>query len=380
MNDELTDRLSRQLHDQVDGWHDTPLTLEGVQGRARTIRRRRRAMTSGVVAAAVLAVAVPAGIGLSSRTDSTPDFTNPSPTEAVEEQPSAIGLPYLEGRTLVLPSGEERQLPGRYDGAVVLGDTVLAVAQDRETGEARLVHEDGSEVPLATTTLATNSDASAVAYVRADDHVVVESFDGAVFDLGEQRANLSPVSLVGGPDCSAPGSCAVWVNRGEGGFEVVQNGGPRVEPPPGVKVQDVATDGRVSVVTRAEPIDGGSCSAVFDGVATDADSCTLTYGRFSPDGAHLSAGPADEDGAGASFVAILQADGEEVVRFEPGRGGFVFSSTWEDSTHLLVTTYDYEKGWSVVRLGTDGTREVVLGPRPRGDDVTPAYGVLGPTG
>ena len=39
MNDELTSRLSRQLHDQVDGWHDTPLTLEGVQGRARMIRR-----------------------------------------------------------------------------------------------------------------------------------------------------------------------------------------------------------------------------------------------------------------------------------------------------------------------------------------------------
>ena len=378
MNDELTDRLSRQLHDQVDGWHDTPLTLEGVQGRARTIRRRRQAVTSGVVAAAVLAIAVPFGIGLSSRTDSSPDYTSPSPTEAVEQEPSAIGLPYLQGRTLVLPSGEERDLPGRYAGAVVLGDTVLGVARDRETGESRLVREDGTEVALSTPTLATNSDASAVAYVRADDHVVVESFDGAVFDLGEQRANLTPVALVGGPDCSAPGSCAAWVNRGEGGFEVVQNGGPRVQAPPGVKVQDVAADGRVSVVTRAVQTSGGVCSAVFDGVETDADSCTLTYGRFSPDGAHLSAAPAYRDGLGDTFVAILTADGEEVLRYQPDDSGVVFSSTWEDSSHLLATTFDYAEGWSVVRLGVDGSTEVVLGPSPRGDDTTPAYGVIGP--
>jgi hypothetical protein len=57
----------------------------------------------------------------------------------------------------------------------------------------------------------------------------------------------------------------------------------------------------------------------------------------------------------------------------------VWSSTWEDSGHLLVTTYSYDEGWSVVRLGTDGTQEVALGPSTRGDDVTPAYVVLGPT-
>jgi hypothetical protein len=383
MNDELTDpltsRLSRQLHEQVDDWHDTPLTLEGVQGRARSIRRRRQAMTTGLVAAAVLAVAIPAGIGLGNRTDSSPDYTSPSPTRVVEQEPSAIGVPYLEGRTLTLPGGQERELPARYDGAVVLGDRVLTVAQDPGSAGWTLTDlDDDSQVPLATGSLVTNSDASAVAYVRDDGHVLVESFDGTTTDLGPV-GNVQPVSLVGGPDCSAPGSCAVWFNRGEGGIDVVQNGGPAPARPDAVAVTDAAVDGRLSVVTSVDLGAGGACSAVLDGGTTTAESCDHTFGRFSPDGRHLSAAPAYESGIGDVFAAILTAGGEEVARYEPARGDFVWSSTWEDNDHLLVTTYSYDEGWSVVRLGTDGTQEVALGPSTRGDDVTPAYVVLGPT-
>ena len=58
MNDDLTTRLSRQLHEQVDDWHAAPLTLDGVRGRARSIQRTRRIVT-GTVAAAVVAVIVP---------------------------------------------------------------------------------------------------------------------------------------------------------------------------------------------------------------------------------------------------------------------------------------------------------------------------------
>jgi hypothetical protein len=379
MNDELTTRLSRQLHDQVDGWHDAPLTLEGVQGRARTIRRRRQAMTSGVVAAAVLAVAIPAGFGLASRTDSTPDYTNPSPTRVVEPEPSAIGVPYLEGRTLTLPGGQERELPGRYDGAVVLGDRVLAVGQDPESAAWTLTDlDDDSRVALATGSLVTNSDASAVAYVRDDGQVLVESFDGTVTELGS-AGNVEPIALVGGPDCSAPGSCAVWFDRGEGGIGVVQNGGPALEVPDAVAITDAAVDGRLSIVTSVDLAAGGACSAIIRRGAEAAESCDHTFGRFSPDGRHLSAAPAYESGIGDVFAAILAADGEEVARYEPGRGDFVWSSTWEDNDHLLVTTYAYDGGWSVVRLGVDGTQEVALGPSTRGDDVTPAYVVLGST-
>ena len=64
--DRLADELTRQLHAQVDTefdlGHDAPLSLDDVQGTARTIRRRRRALATGVAAVAVLAVAIPAGL------------------------------------------------------------------------------------------------------------------------------------------------------------------------------------------------------------------------------------------------------------------------------------------------------------------------------
>ena len=148
--------------------------------------------------------------------------------------------------------------------------------------------------------------------------------------------------------------------------------------PDAVAVTDAAVDGRLAVVSSVDLAAGGACSAILDGTTT-AESCDFTYGRFSPDGEHLSASPAYESGIGDVFAAILDADGQEVARFEPARGDFVWSSTWEDSSHLLVTTYDYDAGWSVVRLGTDGSQEVALGPSSNGDDVTPAYVVLGPS-
>ena len=57
------DRLSRSLHERADDVSGAPLGLADVQRSARGIQRRRR-IAGGLVAAAVVAVAVPLALNL----------------------------------------------------------------------------------------------------------------------------------------------------------------------------------------------------------------------------------------------------------------------------------------------------------------------------
>src|SRR4029079_8893191 len=83
------DDLGRTLRERADAMGEGhPLSLDDVKGRARGIRRRRYAAT-GLAAAAVLAVAIPAGVVVASNTASSevPPADQgrsepPSPTEA----------------------------------------------------------------------------------------------------------------------------------------------------------------------------------------------------------------------------------------------------------------------------------------------------------
>ena len=124
MNDDLTTRLSRQLHEQVDGWHGAPLTLDSVRGRAHTIRRTRRLAAAGAAAVAVAAIALPTTLlgGTNGRTDAPPEIAD-TPTLAGDG--SVLHVPYVTGRTLTMPDGSERELPQAYGEVTVWGDEVL---------------------------------------------------------------------------------------------------------------------------------------------------------------------------------------------------------------------------------------------------------------
>ena len=392
MNDELTTRLSRQLHDQVDDWHHTPLTLTGVQGRARTIRRRRQALTTGVVAAAVLAVGIPVGLSLDARTDSSDVPVAPSPSRVVDSAVpgggSEIGLPYLEDRILTLETGEELQLLETYTGGAVVDGTVYALSQDPDSLQNELSRLDDQgradgAVRVTESGIVTNAARSAIAYVRSeDDRAVVVGASGEETELGDlgDYGAAQLVALVGGPDCAeSAGSCTLWFNDGQGGAWVMDAAGEVTQAPGSpVEVTDVAPDGRVASVTDVDLTVGGACSAVAEPDGRRVfRTCDHTAGRFAPGGDHLSAHPAYQSGIGDTFVAILDAGGTEVARYEADRGDFVRSSTWEDAEHLLVTTYSYRDGWRVVRLGVDGSTETALGPDDGTGDARPAFTVLG---
>lgn len=378
MNDELTSRLSRQLHEQVDDWQAAPLSLEGVQGRARSIRRTRRAVAAGAVAAAVTAVVIPTTVltGNLNRSDRVPPATNP--TETVPASP--LGLPFLQGRTLTLTDGTEVALPEDYQGGAVLEGTVFGLRSD---GSGFLVLDQldqGGEVADSVTLdsgLARNVDGTALAYVT-DGELVVRWDDGQT-SLGEV-GRLHPVRLVGGPGCEESGPpCEVYLNDELGGDRVVTSDGDNrpVEGDP-VSVTDVSSDGRLSLITGVSELpEPGACSAVRD---PEADrevhaSCDYTFGIFSADGGLLSATHAYQDGFGDGWHAILDAEtGEELARYESSSGG-ITSSVWEDSRHLLVTSYE-DGRWRLTRLGADGSTETVLGPT-RGAEDEPPFVVLG---
>ena len=384
MNDELTTRLSRELHDQVDGWHAAPLTLDGVRGRARSIRRTRRIAIAGAAAVAVAAIAVPtalvgAGLDRSGGPD-VPPATN-SPTRAVDEA-SALGVPYLEGPTLTLPDGSTRELPQAYVGAVVLGDTAFGIHND-DSGFLVLDELDAGgnvvESERIDSAIAHNSDETAIAYVT-HGQLVVRSESGRL-ELGDVGGD-TPVRLVGGPDCANVGSdtCIVYLNEGRGGARLAVDTGAS-QPVPGdpLSVADVTEDGRISMVTGLKELpEPGSCGRVFDGQSGEEvfATCDYTLGRFSPDGRYLAATHSYRDGFGDGWRAILDAEtGAELARYESPSGG-ITGSVWEDSQHLLITSWE-DGEWKVTRLGVDGSTEVVLGPERAGQN-HPSYVVLGP--
>lgn len=383
MNDELTSRLSRQLHEQVDDWHAAPLSLEGVQGKARSIRRTRRAAAAGAVAAAVAAVVIPTTVltGSLNRSDRVPPATN-TPTGVVEQEPSGLGVPYVEGRTLVMPDGTAAELPRAYDGALpVSDDVVLALSVDND-GDAVLDRVEGGTVvqseALAGGGLAPNADGTAVAYVRAGGELVVESADGQ-FLLGAHGRG-QPIRLVGGPDCSDTDDCVVFLNLGDRPVAVASSGQVNDLPGNPLAVQDASAAGRVAMLMSVDDFEPSSCSRVVgdNGAgATVFETCDVTPDRFSPGGSHLSAGPSYQSGIGDSFVAILDAEsGTELGRYAP-ENGFVHTTVWEDEEHLLVLAHDWGTGqWTVIRLAADGSIEDALGPET-GGEMNPPWRLVG---
>lgn len=382
MNDHLTNELSRQLHDEVDGWHSAPLTLESVQGRARSIRRRRAAASAGVAAAAVLAVILPVTLGLDGSPDSQrPGVTN-TPTQAVDsENPipeSPLAVPFIEGRTLTLPNGVQGQLPRAYRGGVVLGETVLGLRID-DRGNLLLDALDpelqvDESLPLDTS-LARNAEGSAIAYVT--DGELVVRWDSGQTSFGPVAEGLMPVRLVGGPDCTeGVATCAVYLNDELGGApRVITNSGSNqaVAGDP-LSIDDVSEDGRVTMTTEIREGDLGACGRVYDQTTqtTVFRTCDVTLQLFAPDGQHVSADVAYQD-ALRDYVAIIDAQSGEKVAELRGDGSFFNEVVWEDAAHLLAVTFRDGEGWSVTRVGVDGTVETAYGPLPGLPEESPLH-------
>ena len=166
------DRLARGLHERAGDVPGAPVGLDDVKRSARGIRRRRR-VAGGLVAAAVVAIAVPVGLNAAGSTSAdrpvAPATTSPSgtptragppspldPAEPGERDPADRGQgarpatprrsTYLRGRTVRRPDGDParpagglrhgRALPRRLAGrAAQAGHAVRR--PDRRLGPGR---------------------------------------------------------------------------------------------------------------------------------------------------------------------------------------------------------------------------------------------------
>ena len=386
--------LRDALRDHADRLGDTsPLTQDDVKGRAKGIRRRRLAV-SGLAAAAVLAVAVPAGItvsrGIGGRPDSGPaaspsvtptkdasETPEPSPapegpahvtlTTEVEAGSYEPGIPYLYDGAIVRPDGSEVPVDADYTAVAALGDGWVASRTD-ENGYAfvDLLDTDGTVTASkpSTGSLAVSQDGTVVAYATPDGELMTVVPDSAPLQLVDPEALpgglLQPVAVIGSDSClenSSGGGCAVFLNsQGEQRAAYSATAHGIVGELPGLlTVAGLSPDGSLSGLVSAS--DGGSCSQVLGRDWEKAwQTCDYTLGQFSPDGRYVIGRPAYLDGSGDSSVGILDArSGELLAEYTNSEEhpAIINNVVWDEDGTLLATVYEND-AWSLMRMTADG--------------------------
>lgn len=411
-HDDLTGTLSRELEERAHEMDGSTLHLADVQGRARSIRRRR---TAGAVAGAAAAVAliVPTAM-LATHSNGRPEpappvaTQTPTPSEPTQSatpdghQPApgvldvrdlptgaAPGIEYVQDGTLYLPGtpdGSEvgtthtpQQFVEMADGARVW----LTTDQARfyiEIQDADGSFRDPVEISSASG-LDVNEDHNVAAWVDTSGQVFIwENQAGDPRPYGDPLPADSQPNVAGITGSRCDLVCTVYVNTsGPSGFqpyEVTDKGTQKLLDGSFKIVDDVSGSGLFG--GRTEVSDGASCSKVLGGGDFPGwGTCRYQVERFSPDDSLVAAYPAYFDGAGSSSLAVLRATGGKPVfdrDSNPSSQVTVTSVTWEDATHLLATTYQ-EGQWSVVRFNPDGTMEYAVPPTP-GKDVTQGVFVL----
>jgi hypothetical protein len=390
-HDELAERLGQTLRGRVDQMADAPLTLRGVQGRARRIRRNRR-HASGAGVAAALAILVPtamlAGNPLDRAGEPLPATVVPTPAPVAEPVPLAPDSPageapriaWTEGHDVHLPDGTTLTTERAYTAAHLVTGSVLGYWIDQDNGHTFLdeLAADGSvthSTPIHTQ-VATNSDGSSLARVTADGNLEIVT-EGAVIGLAPDMDAALPVSVEGAGGC--PDGCAVWFNyaTARGGAGRVGPDGTVTRPLPDVlTVSDVHDDRLVAAMTEVNELEPGSCSAVYDGTDALWDTCDHSLGDFSPDGRFIIGTDAYLDGAGQSELVLLDAaTGDRIVEFD-SVDGLVVDRVWEDTSHVLVVHHSYADGmWRLFRVGLDGSVEQAAEPVTAPDFDGSPYGL-----
>lgn len=404
-NHDWESQMSEELDHRVRDLDQAPFSLEQIKGRAGSIRRTRRVAAGALLAgAAVLVpVAVVAGQGLGS-TDSAPGpATSPTratdgATTAASSMPlaGAIGVDYLDGRTWVRPEGAAIELAATYRGGTVLGETLLGVRNDDDTGRHYLdvVATDGtvSESIEFLSGLAVNDERTTVSYVDPEGDLMTlwdptAGAEGRVAiarNLPVGDVAVDPVAVVGGPSCyEAPRGegCQVFYNLGDGETpprsasshgiddEVVFAG----DPP--VAISDATDTGLVAVQLTSQT--DGSCNGLYDvsSVSYLWETCERFLLDLNPAGTVVATTHAYLDGLGNGYIALVDtATEQEIARLEPPEGT-VITQTWADDETLLATVFDGRES-SIWRLGVDGSTDQVSGPSTQGSDTSPGHVLL----
>jgi hypothetical protein len=377
------DLLTRELRERSADVGGHPIGFDAVRQSARKIRRRRQ-IVAGAVAAVVAAVALPAGIAITSglTTSGGPvdqSHIAVSPTRDADPVPDGPvrltldglergddpHLDYLNRGELRLADGDVVQLEKEYQEIAPHGDGWVALAPDDGGNFTRdLLDENGALLDSRPSTLglAVTIDGSQTAYSEM---------------VGGQQRLLDAAGLDARSVDATQGQELHPVGYAGGGVLVYETGGtdPRVLvldessktyqiPASPLLLGASATaeaEGLVAGMIKSVP-GGGSCWSVVSYKTGNQtfDTCDFKLGKFSHDAEHVIGTAADTDGAGPRGLAVLDAnDGDVVVAFEQSRNGQLVlgDPVWEDDEHVLATVTDGLES-KVVRFGLDGSMEV----------------------
>ncbi|HYJ69359.1 MAG TPA: hypothetical protein VEX15_17040 [Nocardioidaceae bacterium] len=365
MNDSLDDELRRSLHHQADGIPRRPDLTRGAITRASGIRRRRR-IASGVVAAVLVAIALPLGLWVGDSLSSGQDPVEP---------PTPSGDTHVELDLRSLPSDDLPALP-YLDNRTVVGDGISVDVPGTAPIAAIAPVSDGVYVATATgsydwllTRYAADGQAVEIGQVLG---LPVASADGrwVAYLTGQTNQNGNPVgpatltlvddetgdaSTVTLPDADATQVTIHAIVDGTVYFTYDEfRTGRRVplqtwtsgdsSPQPvsgGLDATAVSPDGRL-VAQFTKLVDFGSCSAMFDRETAGVlwRTCKYQVRGFSPDGRYVWAFPAYTEGYGPTSAAILDAETGELVRrydSESQRRYITFhDAVFEDDDSLLI--------------------------------------------
>ncbi|GAB2871305.1 hypothetical protein [Nocardioides pacificus] len=272
-------------------------------------------------------------------------------------------VPYLERTRLVRPDGTTTPLPHTYDQFTLLGDRIIATYDDQGDRMLVILDADGRGIghsPVEAN-FALDADGDVVAWATPQG-VLETLWEDGTHTWGNQGGPVTVAAVTSDGSCGADDTtCRVYVNNGSG--LPPQAAGPdgTVDGlvPGSLRLTDVHPDGPVAVQLSSS--DTGSCSGVFvDGVSR-WETCEHSLLRFSPAGDLLLGTHAYRDGLGLNSLSVLDAESGDVRATYTIRGGFIAQQAWEDDTHVLVVISG-PHGWEMLRLGLDGTRELVVGP------------------
>lgn len=373
------DLLSRELHERSQDVGGHPIDLAHVRTRARGIQRRRRIVT-GTVAAAVLAVTVPAGVLAGDNLNRSQNDPVVQPSQSVTE--SATPLPdgpvrltldglergndpkvrYIAGRELVEPDGAVTELDDDYTAVTPYADGWLA---SRLSGGLAFLDQDGqTQRTQAGSGFAADPSGTWVAYVTD-----AESQDGGtelVFapTIGAESAKARfPVAADVHPVGFLSPEEVVWQGEGvtpEAGITPVDGAQRRLQGLRKVTAVNAAT-GRVAGMIRSTP--DGSCSGVMEPDASTRsllwETCDYYLEEFSPDGRFLLGSDPYQSGSGFRSLTVLDAQtAEPLVELRQPRDGQVSLTqvAWEDDRTALAVANE-GTSWTVLRIDLGGGLE-----------------------
>lgn len=382
---DLTDTLHRRADDFARlGGHD--LDLAQVVSRAGEIQRGRRMRASMVMAAVLVAGAVPVGITVLGQNDPAHKPTPPPATQpAADHSPIVLGdldpgakpkFGVISNDSWQRPSGNVALSPSYGDRveislisrAYATADGLMLVSGN-DSGDSTVRYWSPTDTTQTMDwpidgEVAVSPEGNVAAFAQPDGTVTVVQDDGSLhYDLGKIPDD-GAFSVVGvsGENCSGRSdledTCEVLVSTlgpSEHTWRINAHGKTEKVYPDFRKVSDVSPDGDVAgVVSRT---DSGACSAVENAAGAQLwKDCTYRLIAFSPGGDYLLAANAEHDGIGDKDLTILDArTGSVVLHLGTVDSAYVQQMIWEDASHVLAVVGD-ALSISVQRIALDGNR------------------------